>query len=197
MRRCDAGSVKQPQARNPLRVACSTLGSNETTHRVSAQVDAVQAQGGQELEQTFHLVGHAIAGCRIPARVAETGQVGISDENHKALAVWNAALVDFSPGQVRDVTGRYGQWLEQLGCEAVFVRPDFYVQGGARNGAELNTLLDAWRRQVAAGVGEIFVDGSAAESVMVSSPSALSGRTTPVQAPLNLAQVPGVRVSEQ
>jgi len=77
----------------------------------------------------------------------------ISDENHKALAVWNAALVDFSPGQVRDVTGRYGRWLDELGCEAVFVRPDFYVQGGARSGAELNALLDAWRRQVTAGGG--------------------------------------------
>ncbi len=78
----------------------------------------------------------------------------ISDENHKALSVWNAALVDFSPGQVRDVTGRYGQWFEQLGCEAVFVRPDFYVHGGARNSAELNALLDAWRRQVTDGVGQ-------------------------------------------
>ena len=74
----------------------------------------------------------------------------ISDENHKALAHWNAALVDFSPGEVRDVTGRYTQWLEQLGCEAVLVRPDFYVHGGARNGEELNALLDDWRRRIAA-----------------------------------------------
>ena len=72
----------------------------------------------------------------------------ISDENRLALARWNAALVDFSPSQVRDVTGRYGQWFEQLGCEAVFVRPDFYVQGGARNATELNALLDAWRASV-------------------------------------------------
>ena len=81
----------------------------------------------------------------------------ISDENHKGLVVWNAALVDFSPGQVRDVTGRYGQWLEQLGCEAVFVRPDFYVQGGARNGAELNALLDDWRRRTMAAVEDFRV----------------------------------------
>jgi len=74
----------------------------------------------------------------------------ISDENRQDLAGWNAALVDFSPGQVRDVTGRYGQWFEQLGCQAIFVRPDFYVQGGARNVAELNALLDAWRRQTMA-----------------------------------------------
>ena len=75
----------------------------------------------------------------------------VSDENLLALAYWNAALVGFSPDQVRDVTGRYGQWLDQLGCEAAFVRPDFYLQGGARNGAELNALLDDWRRQVTAG----------------------------------------------
>ena len=90
------------------------------------------------------------------AVLARTSSVlrSISDENHKALAHWNAALVDFSPGEVRDVTGRYGQWLEQLGCEAVFVRPDFYVQGGARNGAELNALLDDWRRRVTPGGGQ-------------------------------------------
>ncbi|MBV8522385.1 MAG: bifunctional 3-(3-hydroxy-phenyl)propionate/3-hydroxycinnamic acid hydroxylase, partial [Acetobacteraceae bacterium] len=75
----------------------------------------------------------------------------ISEENHKALARWSAALVDFSPGQAKDVKGRYGEWLNQLGCEAVFVRPDFYMQGGARNGAELNALLDDWRRQASAG----------------------------------------------
>jgi resorcinol 4-hydroxylase (NADPH) len=74
----------------------------------------------------------------------------ISDENRKALANWNAALVDFSSGEVRDVAGHYGRWLEQLGCEAAFVRPDFYLQGGARNAAELNALLDAWRRRTAA-----------------------------------------------
>ena len=81
----------------------------------------------------------------------------ISDENHKALARWNAALVGFSPGEVRDVTGRYSQWLEQLGCEAAFVRPDFYVQGGARNAAELNALLDDWRRRTTAAVEEFTV----------------------------------------
>ncbi|MBV8589758.1 MAG: hypothetical protein JO212_06800, partial [Acetobacteraceae bacterium] len=74
----------------------------------------------------------------------------ISDENRQALASWNTALVDFSLGQVKDVTGRYGEWLNQLGSEAVFVRPDFYVQGGARNAAELNALLDDWRQLVTA-----------------------------------------------
>ena len=81
----------------------------------------------------------------------------ISDENHRALAHWNAALVDFSPGQVRDVTGHYGQWLDEMACEAAFLRPDFYLQGGARSGAELNALLDDWRRRTTAAVEEFVV----------------------------------------
>ena len=91
----------------------------------------------------------------------------ISDENHKALAHWNAALVDLSPGEVQDVTGLYSQWLDELGGEAVFVRPDFYVQGGARNGAELNVLLDAWRRQATPG------DGQASSKIPECDPSVL------------------------
>ena len=81
----------------------------------------------------------------------------ISDENHAALARWNAALVDFSPGHARDLTGRYGEWFDQLGCEAVFMRPDFYLHGGARNGAELNALLDDWRRRTTAAVEDFTV----------------------------------------
>jgi hypothetical protein len=37
-----------------------------------------------------------------------------------------------------------------LGCEAVLVRPDFYVVGGARAPDELNRLVDVMRVHLAA-----------------------------------------------
>jgi 2-polyprenyl-6-methoxyphenol hydroxylase-like FAD-dependent oxidoreductase len=73
---------------------------------------------------------------------------GLSEENLTALGRWKAAFVDVSPEAGVDVTGRYNAWLEQFECEAAFVRPDFYVQGCARNVTELNRIVDHWRRGV-------------------------------------------------
>jgi 2-polyprenyl-6-methoxyphenol hydroxylase-like FAD-dependent oxidoreductase len=73
---------------------------------------------------------------------------GLSEANRKALAAWDAALVDVSPQSGADVAGVYNGWLASLGCAAVFVRPDFYVYGGARSADELNALVDDWRRRV-------------------------------------------------
>ncbi len=47
------------------------------------------------------------------------------------------------------MNGTYAAWLEGLGCVAALSRPDFYLQGGARNSEELNTLLEAWRDALA------------------------------------------------
>ena len=43
---------------------------------------------------------------------------------------------------VTDVDGRYQQWLDAVGYEAVVIRPDFYVFGGAASADELPALLD-------------------------------------------------------
>ena len=69
--------------------------------------------------------------------------------NREALGRWKAALVDLSSGV--DVPGAYRAWLDQLGCAAVFVRPDFYLQGGARDGEELDGLIDEWQKRVEGG----------------------------------------------
>jgi 2-polyprenyl-6-methoxyphenol hydroxylase-like FAD-dependent oxidoreductase len=76
---------------------------------------------------------------------------GISATNRAALALVDAVCVHLGSGEgaIADVQGGYAAWLDQLGCSAVFTRPDFYVQGGARNADELNALLDAWRTQLA------------------------------------------------
>jgi hypothetical protein len=43
---------------------------------------------------------------------------------------------------VIDVDGRYQQWLDAVGHEAVVIRPDFYVFGGVASAADLPALLD-------------------------------------------------------
>lgn len=79
----------------------------------------------------------------------------ISPANRAALRSQEAALVHIGAsgagehGGLADVEGRYGAWLDALQCEAVLVRPDFYLHGGARDAAALNDLLDAWRDALA------------------------------------------------
>ena len=43
---------------------------------------------------------------------------------------------------VIDVDGRYQQWLDAVGYEAVVIRPDYYVFGGATSAAAVPALLD-------------------------------------------------------
>lgn len=45
--------------------------------------------------------------------------------------------------EVEDVGGTYGAWLDAHGCAAAVVRPDWYLFGTARDGAELKSLLEA------------------------------------------------------
>ncbi len=73
---------------------------------------------------------------------------GLSDTSRAALARWSAALIDLSSGV--DVTGAYRAWLDQLGCAAAFVRPDFYLQGGARDAKDLDRLIGDWRARAGA-----------------------------------------------
>jgi 2-polyprenyl-6-methoxyphenol hydroxylase-like FAD-dependent oxidoreductase len=73
----------------------------------------------------------------------------ISASNRAALDAMDAVVVHIGPGGMDDVNGSYAAWLDQLGCVAALTRPDFYVHGGARNGAELNGLIETWRAALA------------------------------------------------
>lgn len=90
-------------------------------------------------------------GFHIIARDAATLDA-ISPVNREALARQAAIVVHLGAGGVPDVDGTYTAHLETLGCIAVFGRPDFYLQGGARDAAELNRLIDAWRTKLALSV---------------------------------------------
>lgn len=83
----------------------------------------------------------------VMARNTET-LAAISQANRAALDSVNAALVHFGANGLVDVNGAYGAWFNQLDCVAVFARPDFYLQGGARDAVELNDLLDSWRQAI-------------------------------------------------
>jgi 2-polyprenyl-6-methoxyphenol hydroxylase-like FAD-dependent oxidoreductase len=45
--------------------------------------------------------------------------------------------------ELEDLDGIYGAWFDEHGCEAVVVRPDWYLFGTAADGAELARLLAA------------------------------------------------------
>jgi len=82
---------------------------------------------------------------RSPAILGE-----ISEANCKALDLLGAAVIHFDEkaGGLKDVEGTYHRFLDELGCEAMLARPDFYLQGAARNAAELNRLLDVSRTRL-------------------------------------------------
>ena len=67
----------------------------------------------------------------------------------RAMARLGVVVADFGRhGELVDVEGAYAAWFERLGVEAVLVRPDFYVFGGASSAAEVNALLVAAERAV-------------------------------------------------
>lgn len=74
----------------------------------------------------------------------------ISEANRKALDRLGAAVIHFdeNAGGLKDAEGTYHRFLDNLGCEAMLARPDFYLQGAARNAAELNRLLDVTRARL-------------------------------------------------
>ena len=44
---------------------------------------------------------------------------------------------------VEDLDGTYASWFDSHDCEAVAVRPDWYLFGGAVDGEALAALVDA------------------------------------------------------
>lgn len=83
------------------------------------------------------------------ALIARTPAIldGLSDANRVALRSLDAAVVhvDDSAGGITDAEGIYGRFLDAWGCEAMLVRPDFYLIGGARTAKELNRLVEIMR----------------------------------------------------
>ena len=69
----------------------------------------------------------------------------LSEVNRRALESFGAVVTHFGGGGFKDVDGTYGGYLKATGAVAVLTRPDFYSFGSARNAAELNALVDAWR----------------------------------------------------
>jgi 2-polyprenyl-6-methoxyphenol hydroxylase-like FAD-dependent oxidoreductase len=53
---------------------------------------------------------------------------------------------DSSPGpiQIGDIDGVYDAWFDAHGCEAVIVRPDWYLYGSATNGPGLHALVESF-----------------------------------------------------
>lgn len=90
-------------------------------------------------------------GFHVIARDAAT-VAALTPVNREALARQAAIVVHLGAGGIPDVDGSYTEWLDQLGCVAAFGRPDFYLQGGARDAAELNHLVDDWRAKLAIAV---------------------------------------------
>jgi hypothetical protein len=53
---------------------------------------------------------------------------------------------ELGAGRMADATGAYAGWLAGLGAVAVLIRPDLYVYGAARDGADVAALLGHLRR---------------------------------------------------
>ncbi len=53
-----------------------------------------------------------------------------------------------SDAALEDLDGTYAQWFAAQGCSVAVVRPDWYVYGTARDGAELAALLDRMARSL-------------------------------------------------
>jgi hypothetical protein len=48
------------------------------------------------------------------------------------------------PIQLTDVDGMYDAWFDAHGCEAVIVRPDWYLYGSATTGPALRALVQSF-----------------------------------------------------
>lgn len=104
----------------------------------------IEFEGRRALfDDVFGAARHAVI-----ARDAATA-TAISSINRAALERVGGIVTYLGDGGFSDVGGSYAAWLNQLGCAAVLARPDFYLHGGAHDAAELNQLLDGWRRALA------------------------------------------------
>lgn len=60
------------------------------------------------------------------------------------------------PGAIVDIDATYARWFDQMGAEAVLVRPDFYVFGVAKTIQTVPDLIEELREQIPALSGSRF-----------------------------------------
>ncbi|HEY3916532.1 MAG TPA: hypothetical protein VGL83_02005 [Stellaceae bacterium] len=69
----------------------------------------------------------------------------------ETCAFWQSLggkVVRLGAGGVADIDGRYGQLMDEYGCDIIVKRPDFYIFGGCRAVQDLPVLLADLRRQL-------------------------------------------------
>jgi 2-polyprenyl-6-methoxyphenol hydroxylase-like FAD-dependent oxidoreductase len=88
---------------------------------LSRSAEVLAALGPEQLERWAEL-GGGVALIRPPA-----------DRNHSRTG----------PIQISDVDGVYDAWFDAHGCEAVIVRPDWYLYGSATDGPGLRSLMQS------------------------------------------------------
>jgi len=80
--------------------------------------------------------------------ICRGGATDCLDEAQRGLLdLLGVSVVDFGAG-ARDVDGRTTAWLDENAVDAVLVRPDLYVVGGAADGPALARLLDDLRARL-------------------------------------------------
>lgn len=83
--------------------------------------------------------------------VAVAGHLG--ERQKRMLDVLEVNLIEMGgagESQVRDLTGRVPDFMDENGWSAMLVRPDFYIFGTATSGPEINTLIDDLARDASA-----------------------------------------------
>ena len=69
-------------------------------------------------------------------------------ERARLMEALRIRAIDLAAAGTTDLDGRYEAFLDEHGCEAILVRPDFYLFGGVATVEAAGDLLDALGRAV-------------------------------------------------
>ena len=125
------------------------LGARGLFRAEDARAGYLSVQGRVRRGQQEGLFDDVVgAGWQLIVR-ARGRDVGISRSTREALERLGgvvAVLGDAtSAGDIVDLDGAYGAWLDELGADAVLVRPDFYLFGTASLAEVEALVLSAWQ----------------------------------------------------